>query len=193
MTPERRAVALQTRAQVGGIALGADYPRAGVEVAALGLEGFFGGQHFHVFQFETESGQRVVGVGVDQVDGGGAAGDAAGRFGVGGHQRHGRLQDGGFGDPHGGDVVQRAQRPAGIVIRRRIVDVVVLRVEQHVGAAAVGLVHADHVAAGGELAAGGVQPVDLDALQAQLIHQLGGLAGARIAGRGAPTRRALRR
>ena len=52
-----------------------------------------------------------------------------------------RIDD--VGDAHGLHVVQRAERPAGVVVGPRVVDVVPLRVEQHVRHAAVGLVHPD--------------------------------------------------
>src|ERR1019366_1183904 len=148
---ERASLRVQPRPQIGRVAFGADDEGAGIEVAVVGFEAVFGGEHFHVFEFETEGGQDVVGVVIDQVGGGrGGARDSARRFGVGIEQRHGRLKDGGVGDTRGDGVHQRTHRPAGVVVWRRVADVVVLRVEQHVGHAAVRLIHADYVAAGGQ-------------------------------------------
>ena len=43
----------QARAQVGGVALGLDDERSGVEAMPANLESVLGGEHFDIFQFET--------------------------------------------------------------------------------------------------------------------------------------------
>ena len=65
---------------------------------------------------------------------------------------HRRVEHLHVGDAHDLDVAQLAEGPAGVVVRipLRIVWRPVLVVEQRVGDAAVGLVHAQDVAAGGE-------------------------------------------
>jgi len=59
---------------------------------------------------------------------------------------HGSIQDLGVRDPHGLDVEKRAEGPARVIVGAGILRIVVLRVEQHVGAAAVWLIHPDDIA-----------------------------------------------
>ena len=97
--------------------------------------------------------------------------------------------------------MQRAQGPSGVVVRRRVVDIVILRVEQHVRHAAVRLIHAHHVAAGGKLPLAPILPhrnfgvaresLHLDALHAQQVDHLRALRGTGIAARNHPCRRSF--
>ncbi len=116
---------------------------------------------------------------------------------------HRRLQDGVVGDAHHLHVEQVAHRPGGVVVRvlLRILRRPVLAIEQGVGDARVGLVHAHHDAAGGEAARGGLvflavvalrlRHADLDRrgaaaqfhmLALQDAQQLRARAGARVVG-----------
>ena len=70
--------------------------------------------------------------------------DLAGGGGI-GDRLHLGLEDRGVGDANGLDVEEMRERPAGVVIGMllRIVRRPVLAVEQRIGDAGVGLVHAD--------------------------------------------------
>ena len=63
------------------------------------------------------------------------------------HFLHGGAEDGEIGDARGFYIAQCAEGPTRVVIGTRIARTVVLRVEHHVGEAAIGLVHAHDVAA----------------------------------------------
>ena len=110
-------------------------------------------------------------------------------------QSHRRLQHGLVSDAHRLHVAQRAERPAGIVVRPRIVDVVILRVQQHVGHARIRLVHADDVRAGrkllvldGDLFVGGVH---LNAHQPEQVDHVGRFHRPRLIRRDDVGRRAF--
>ena len=127
--------------------------RAAIVVPAVGLERAFGGVERRGRKLVPERRESVVAVVIDEEHGAGASHAALG-LDVAGDTLHRDVQDLG---------VRRAQRahaealgegPAGVVVRilLRIVRAPVLVVEQGVGDARVGLIHADDVAAGGELA-----------------------------------------
>ena len=104
-----------------------------------------------IFEAIAERGQRRIGVVVDREDRARPA-DASRRLEVALHHLDRRVEHLHISDAHDLDVEQLAERPAGVVVRiaLRIVRRPVLIVEQRVGDAAVRLVHADEIRAGGE-------------------------------------------
>ena len=116
--------------------------------------------------------------------------DAAHGPRIGGQQGHGTLEDGLVGDGFELDVAHVLHGPAGIVVGTRVGGRVVLNAEVHVGERAVRLVGADDVIAGGHVDGAGFESrgrgVDLDALAAQLVHHVGGVGLAALAGRDDP-------
>ena len=73
--------------------------------------------------------------------------DAAGRIDF-ADFAHGRVEKGDVSDAHGFHAAKCAKSPASVIVGAGIAWAVILRVENHVGEAAVRLVHADDVAAG---------------------------------------------
>ena len=148
-------------AEVGGSAVevgAADVSnkeRAAVELLARAFKWLFGCVHGRVAHLVTQGrkgGLRVV------VDGkrGSLALDASGRADF-RHGIHGHIQDFCVRHPRHLHVKEFAEGPAGVVIRSflRIVRAPVLVVQQSVGNAGVGLIHANDVTAYGEFACRG--------------------------------------
>jgi hypothetical protein len=125
-----------------------------VEPGAGGVERFFRRVDRRVLQLVAERCERDVRVVIHEEDRS-AVHDAALRPDVAPHFLHRGVEHLQVEDARGLDVEQLRERPAGVVVRRllRIVRAPVLIVEQRVRDAAVRLIHADDVGAGGEGAA----------------------------------------
>src|SRR5271169_1808144 len=126
---------------------------AGFELDAVGFERIFGGFHGNVGETEAECGESIVGVVLDEEDFALALDSAGGSDPA--HFLHGGAENGEIGDAGGFYVAQRADSPAGVVIGAGIARAVKLGVEDHIGKAAVRLIHANDVAAGGDDGVGG--------------------------------------
>ena len=132
--------------------------RPATELHAVGVERFFGGLEVGVLELVAQGDERVVGVVVDRVDRIRAVRRrilslyAAGRLDLAFDRFHRRVEHLDIGDANRLDAEALRERPAGVVVRGflRIVRGPILIIEQRVGDARVGLIHADDVAAGGE-------------------------------------------
>ena len=125
---------LQDRAQVDrGVVFLADDEGARVELAVVVGEVGLGRVDDQVVMREAECRERVVGVVVDQVGAAAASLDPAGHLDR-LHQGHLGVQDRRVLDADRLRVEERADRPADVVVGARVVGVVVLLVEEHVGA-----------------------------------------------------------
>ncbi len=122
-----------------------NYEGAGFVFDAVGFKGIFCGFHGNAGQAEAESSEGIVGVVLDEEDFALAVDSARGIDPA--HFLHGGAENGEVGDARGPDIAQRAESPTGVIIGTRIARAVILGVEGHIGKAAVGLVHADDVAA----------------------------------------------
>ena len=169
-----------------------DHERAGREVVAAQLERLLGRRHLHGRVREAERHQRVVGRVIDDDRAAVAlivpANSAFARHGVIGWSRIDlssmRVHL---------DVAQQRDRPARVVVRPRVVRRIPLQPEEHLDDAAVRLVQADDVVAGLHLDVADRERlrrgVDVGALAADEVHQLGGFDSA-AAPRGRRRRRA---
>ena len=111
-----------------------DHEGPGVEGTVVVGEVGLGRVDHEVVVREAEGGQGVVGVVVDEVGAAAASfGPARDRHGL--DERHLGVEDGGVFNPHRLRVEERADRPPDVVVGTRVVRVVVLLVEEHVGPA----------------------------------------------------------
>ena len=128
-----------------------DDERPAVELLAAGVERLLGCLERRVLELVAQGRQRDVGVVIDEED---RAGVRDGAFGpdLAADFVNRRVEHLHISHADRRHVVQLGEGPAGVVVRRplRIVRAPVLIVEQRIGDAAVRLIHADDVGAGGE-------------------------------------------
>src|SRR5437660_1494363 len=130
----------------------ANEERTAIEFFAGGFKRLFGSLHIGVAKFVAQRGKRGFGAVVDGKDGAFALHATRGLHFV--DALHRDFEHFRVGDAKYFDVEELAEGPAGVVIRGflRIVGTPVLVIEERVGDAGIGLIHADHYAAGGEFA-----------------------------------------
>ena len=180
--PEVLCGCAKSALEVGRVSIPGDDEASGDELDAALAETVFRCQHLYVFEPVAESHELGLGCVVDgEGDGLVLSHDLALDHDIFSKEGHGRFENFRVRDPDRLDVVERSQRPARVIVGAGIFGVVVLGVEEHVGAAAVGLVHPDDVAPGRILVLPdrdlGIRDVDLDAVLSQQVDEPGGGEG----------------
>ena len=118
---------------------------------AVGIERLFRDLDACIFQFVDEGQERELsGVGHGEYRAG--AGDLAGQCRGIVERNHLRLENRGIGDADNFHIEEMSEGPAGVIVRMllRVAGGPELAVEQRIGDAGVGLIHANDDAAGGE-------------------------------------------
>ena len=158
---------------------------AGAQLVAVDVEVVFGGKHLDVAIAEPESHQSVVGGVVDDHHGA-AAFDASGRLRIGREHGHGMIEDSLVGHRRQLHVAHVLHGPTGVVVGARIGRRIILHAEVHVGERAIGLIGADDIVARGDVDGAGLEGgaglLNFKTLAPQVVHHLGGVGLAPLAG-----------